>query len=250
MKLRHLIPFLTLFLVSTSSFGRESIRVYAASSMTQAVQVLIKQFEQEYDVQVIPIFAGTSSLARQIEQGAPVDVFIAANQKWMNYLIDKNIVPSDGVTNVAGNQLVVIAPQVCSFDMSDTTSWLDALDGQRLALGQPNAVPAGIYAKQSLQSLGVWSTVARSLAPTKNVRSVLALVERKESPLGIVYLTDALSSESVQLVARLPESSHDPIIYPMAELNEKQATQAFSQFVQSPKGQTILQQFGFQKGTQ
>ncbi|RTZ17317.1 molybdate ABC transporter substrate-binding protein [Vibrio aquaticus] len=247
MKRRHLIQFLTLLLMSSSSFGQESIRVYAASSMTQALQALSTQFEREHDVKVTLIFAGTSSLARQIEQGAPADIFIAANQKWMDYLLSKEAIDSDAVTIVASNQLVVVGQQATHLETANAQSWLDTLDGQRLALGQTNAVPAGIYAKQSLQALGVWSNLAGQLAPTKNVRTVLALVERNESPLGIVYLTDALSSDKVHLVGRLPESTHDAIVYPMTTLNEKEATQAFSQFVRSPHGQAILQQYGFKK---
>lgn len=226
----------------------EQLRIYAASSMTNAVNELVEVFERNADVKITTVYAGTSSLARQVEQGAPVDILIAANTKWMNYLVDKGVVSSDNVTNIATNELVVISTELIKLDVANESSWHATLNGQRLAIGQTNAVPAGIYAKQSLESLNVWSQVKQQLAPTKNVRIALTLVERNETPLGIVYKTDALSSPKVQIVATFPETSHDAIIYPMAMMNEAPTTRDFTQFVNSKKGQEILKKYGFNQG--
>ncbi|KOO15913.1 molybdate transporter [Vibrio xuii] len=248
-KLRHIIGMAALLFCSSLS-AQEQLRVYAASSMTNAVNELVDVYESKSQVKITTVYGGTSSLARQVEQGAPVDVFIAANTKWMNYLVNKNLITGDSVTNVAANELVVIAAEAVELDVTSESSWISALNGQRMAIGQTNAVPAGIYAKQSLESLNVWPQLKRQLAPTKNVRIALTLVERKETPLGIVYKTDALSSSNVQVVASLPEASHDAIIYPMAMMNSEPATVDFTLFVRSKAGQEILKKYGFNQGTQ
>lgn len=248
-KLRHIIGMAALLFCSSLS-AQERLRIYAASSMTNAVNELVDVYESKSQVKITTVYGGTSSLARQVEQGAPVDIFIAANTKWMNYLVDKNLISSDNVTNIATNELVVIAAEPVELDVTSASSWTLALNGQRMAIGQTNAVPAGIYAKQSLESLNVWSQLKRQLAPTKNVRIALTLVERKETPLGIVYKTDALSSSNVQVVARLPETSHDAIIYPMAMMNSEATTVDFTHFVHSKAGQEILKKYGFNQGTQ
>jgi len=248
-KLRHVIGMAALLFCSSLS-AQERLRIYAASSMTNAVNELVDVYESKSQVKITTVYGGTSSLARQVEQGAPVDVFIAANTKWMNYLVDKSLIQSDNVTNIATNELVVIAAEAVELDVTSESSWTSALNGQRMAIGQTNAVPAGIYAKQSLESLNVWPQLKRQLAPTKNVRIALTLVERKETPLGIVYKTDALSSSNVQVVASLPEKSHDAIIYPMVMMNSEPATVDFTQFVHSKAGQEILKKYGFNQGTQ
>lgn len=232
---------------SLTAQAQDKLRIYAASSMTNAVNELVSEFEKQSQVPVTTVYAGTSSLARQIHQGAPVDLFIAANIKWMNYLVKQQVISSDVVTNIAANQLVVVTPvdQKGTLKVNDSDSWLNYLQGQRIAIGQTNAVPAGIYAKQSLESLSVWPQLQGVLAPTNNVRIALTLVERKEVPLGIVYKTDAMMSSGVKVVAELPESSHDAIIYPMAQLNAKPQTKQFSAFVQSQQGQQILKSYGF-----
>lgn len=233
---------------SVSVQAQDKLRIYAASSMTNAVNELVSEFEKQSSISATPVYAGTSSLARQIHQGAPADVFIAANEKWVNYLIEQKVINGDAVTNVAQNQLVVITPvnHQGSLDINDSASWLNYLQKGRIAIGQTNAVPAGIYAKESLESLGIWSAVERSLAPTNNVRIALALVERNEVPLGIVYKTDALMSEGVKIIARLPESSHSPIVYPMAQLNAKPQVEAFAQFMKTQQARNVLQRYGFE----
>ncbi len=131
------------------------------------------------------------------------------------------------------------------FELNAKESWIQWLDDNRLAIGAVSSVPAGIYAKQSLESLGVWSSVKTHLAPVNNVRQVLALVERNEAPLGIVYRTDALASQDVDIIEAFPESTHDPIIYPLVKLTQREEVNMFAEFVHSQSGQSVLAKFGF-----
>ncbi len=237
--------------VSLSSHA-EKLRVYAASSMTNVVNDIVQKFEESNEVEVITVYGGSASLARQLAQGAPADIYISANQKWMDYLIQQQVVASDDVTNVASNELVVVAPkhQDSELIIHNAASWTSNLDGLRLAIGQTNAVPAGIYAKESLQSLGVWSEVKNHLAPANNVRVALTLVERKETPLGIVYKTDAMLSEKTEIVATLPSNTHSAIIYPMAVFNNQPVTLKFAEYMLSDQTQQLLSRFGFSRLTE
>lgn len=239
---------LSLLLISLSGLlqAEDKIRVYAASSMTNAVNALVEKFEQTQKTTVTKVFAGTSSLARQIEQGAPADVFISANLRWTEHLVANGIISSDTVTNVARNQLVVVSRQSIDLNLRQVESWQSALNGGRFAIGQPQSVPAGIYAKEALQTLGVWGQIQRYAAPTNNVRTALALAERDEVPLSIVYLTDAKLNGALNVVASIPSNSHSPIVYPIARLNDNVATTSFVDFVLSKEGQAVLKQFGFQ----
>lgn len=236
-----------LFFMSFASSAQDKLTVYAASSMTNAVTEIVSAFEKEKDVNVTTVFAGSSSLARQLAHGAPADVFISANTKWVQYLVEQGVVNSDGVTNVASNRLVIISGDIDekNFELNDLQSWERNLSNSRLAIGQPDAVPAGMYAKESLESLGIWPSVKDRLAPTNNVRIALALVERREASLGVVYRTDAQQSTKVNVLATLSESTHQPIVYPMTQLNERPLTEAFSEFIQHEKSKEILAKYGF-----
>ncbi|MEF1227403.1 molybdate ABC transporter substrate-binding protein [Vibrio fortis] len=230
--------------------AQDSIKVYAASSMTNVVNELISEFEKNHDIDVTPVYASTSSLVRQIERGAPADVFIAANEKWMTHLVDRGYVLSDNVTNWAGNELVLISSEsdktdYSQFRLDDATTWQATLQDERLAVGNTMSVPAGIYAKESLEALEVWQSVRTRLAPSNNVRMALALVERQEAILGIVYKTDAMLSTDVSIVDTFPESSHTPIRYPVAKLNGNESTQAFYTFMQGEFSKSVLERYGF-----
>ena len=230
--------------------AQDSIKVYAASSMTNVVNELISEFEKNHDIDVTPVYASTSSLVRQIERGAPADVFIAANEKWMTHLVDRGYVSGDNVTNWAGNELVLISSEsdktdYSQFRLDDTTTWQATLQGERLAVGNIMSVPAGIYAKESLEALKVWQSVRTRLAPSNNVRMALALVERQEAILGIVYKTDAMLSNDVSIVDTFPVSSHTPIRYPVAKLNGSESTQAFYTFMQGGFSKSVLDRYGF-----
>ncbi|WP_261886126.1 molybdate ABC transporter substrate-binding protein [Vibrio pomeroyi] len=239
---------LTASLSSTHLLAAEKLRVYAASSMTNAVNLLVEEFEKNHTVDVIPVYASTSSLVRQIERGAPADIFISANEKWMTHLVDRKYVSSDNVTNLCENELVLIAPKdsSVSLDLSQGEQWTKLLTNERLAVGNTMSVPAGIYAKEALETLGVWNDVSSRLAPSNNVRMALALVERSEAKLGIVYKTDALLSKEVNLVKTFPSDLHTPIRYPVAKMSDKVIAEEFYTFLDTEKAKDILNSFGFE----
>ncbi|NOI35249.1 molybdate ABC transporter substrate-binding protein [Vibrio cyclitrophicus] len=235
-------------LSSTHLFAAEKLRVYAASSMTNAVNLLVEEFEKNHSVDVIPVYASTSSLVRQIERGAPADIFISANDKWMTYLVDRQLVYSDNVKNLCENELVLISPKEVpvSLNLSKGEQWAKLLTNERLAVGNTMSVPAGIYAKEALEALGVWDDVKARLAPSNNVRMALALVERSEAKLGIVYKTDALLSKEVNLVSTFPSDLHTPIRYPVAKLSDKVVAEEFYIFLRSKNAKNTLNSFGFE----
>ncbi|MDA0132712.1 molybdate ABC transporter substrate-binding protein [Vibrio harveyi] len=235
--------------VSSAANAATELKVYAASSMTNAVNDIAQQFETKYDVTVTPVYGGSSSIARQILNGAPADVFISANTKWMDYLVKSKAVKNDSVTNLVRNSLVLIAPKASTiepFDFSDANAWNQALEGNRLALGNPVSVPAGMYAKESLTNLGVWKKLERQIAPAKNVRLALALVERGEAPLGVVYKTDALLTDKVKVVGEFANDTHADIIYPAAIVKDSTQSEQFFEYLKSDDAKKVFAQYGFQ----
>ncbi|ODM56431.1 molybdate ABC transporter substrate-binding protein [Vibrio harveyi] len=235
--------------VSSAANAATELKVYAASSMTNAVNDIAQQFETKYDVTVTPVYGGSSSIARQILNGAPADIFISANTKWMDYLVKSKVVKSDSVTNLVRNSLVLIAPKASTiepFDFSDANAWNQALEGNRLALGNPVSVPAGMYAKESLTNLGVWKKLERQIAPAKNVRLALALVERGEAPLGVVYKTDALLTDKVKVVGEFANDTHADIIYPAAIVKDSTQSEQFFEYLKSDDAKKVFAQYGFQ----
>jgi molybdate transport system substrate-binding protein len=235
--------------VSSAANAATDIKVYAASSMTNAIDDIAQKFEQQHDVKVTPVYGGSSSIARQILNGAPADVFISANTKWMNYLVKSNAIESDGVTDLVRNSLVLIAPlasSVTPFNFSDGNAWSQALDGNRLALGNPVSVPAGMYARESLSHFGVWKQIERQVAPAKNVRLALALVERGEAPLGVVYKTDALLTQKRQVVGECANDSHADIVYPAAIVKDSKQSKQFFEYLKSDDAKQVFVQYGFQ----
>ncbi len=235
--------------VSSAANAATELKVYAASSMTNAVNDIAQQFETKYDVTVTPVYGGSSSIARQILNGAPADIFISANNKWMDYLVKSKAVKNDSVTNLVQNSLVLIAPKASTiepFDFSDANAWNQALEGNRLALGNPVSVPAGMYAKESLTNLGVWKKLERQIAPAKNVRLALALVERGEAPLGVVYKTDALLTDKVKVVGEFANDTHADIIYPAAIVKDSTQSEQFFEYLKSDDAKKVFSQYGFQ----
>ncbi|WP_394252209.1 molybdate ABC transporter substrate-binding protein [Vibrio profundi] len=241
------ISTLLLTLLSFTAHAEETIRVYAASSMTNAITELSAAFTQSHDVKITPVFGGSSSLARQIERGAPADIFISANQKWVNHLVKQGTIKQDNVSIFASNSLVLISPKdsTVSFDVAEQSEWGHHLENQRLAIGQPDSVPAGIYSKEALKTLGVWEAVDRNLASTKNVRVALVLVELGEAPLGMVYKTDAMASEKVRIVHHFNDFLHSKIDYPLAKISNSPATEDFMKYLKSAQAKQILERYGF-----
>ncbi len=236
--------------ISFSTNAATDLKVYAASSMTNAIDEIAQDFKEKYDVTVTPVYGGSSSSARQIINGAPADVFISANTKWMDYLVDEGVIDSDNVTNLVRNSLVLIAPQSSSiavFNFADSNAWEAALNGSRLALGNPTSVPAGMYAKESLTTLGVWKEIQTKVAPAKNVRLALALVERGEAPLGVVYKTDAQLTSKVKIVGEFASDTHAAIVYPAAVVNDSTESRQFFQYLKSEDAKRVFAHYGFQQ---
>jgi len=235
--------------ISSSANAVSDLKVYAASSTTNAIDELSQRFEKKYAVSVTPVYGGSSSIARQILNGAPADVFISANTKWMDYLVKSKIIQSDAVTNLVQNRLVLIAPQasdIVHFNFSDANAWNQALNGHRLALGNPASVPVGMYARESLTNLGVWKQLEQQVAPTKNVRLALALVERGEAPLGVVYKTDARLTDKVKVVGEFASDSHTDIVYPAAIVKNSTQSKQFFEYLKSDDAKQVFVQYGFQ----
>ncbi|WP_393970135.1 molybdate ABC transporter substrate-binding protein [Kluyvera intermedia] len=226
------------------------ITVFAAASLTNAMQDIAKEYKKEKNVDVVSSFASSSTLARQIEAGAPADLFISADQKWMDYAVDKKAIDTATRETLLGNSLVVVAPKASAqsdITIDAKTNWTSLLKGGRLAVGDPEHVPAGIYAKEALQKLGAWETLSPKLAPAEDVRGALALVERNEAPLGIVYGSDAVASKGVKVVGTFPEDSHKKVEYPIAITDgHKNATvSAFYDYLKGPQASEIFKRYGF-----
>ncbi|EPW5277522.1 molybdate ABC transporter substrate-binding protein [Yersinia enterocolitica] len=234
----------------SSSAMAADITVFAAASLTNALQDIAVQYKKEKQVDVVASYASSSTLARQIEQGAPADLFISADQQWMDYTIDKQQMVANTRYTLLGNELVLIAPKdskITKVAIDKKTDWKKLLEGGRLAVGDPDHVPAGIYAKESLENLGAWATLAPEMARANNVRSAMALVERAEAPLGIVYGSDAIASDKVKVVGVFPEASHKPVEYPMAIVkgHENPTVTAFYDYLKSPAAAVIFEKYGF-----
>ena len=223
--------------------------VLAAASLQESLTAAAQAWAGRGHPKPVLSFGASSALARQIEAGAPADLFISADEDWMDDVQRKDLLRPGSRVNFLGNQLVLIAPQGSQVTLSIGHGFplATALGPGRLALADPVAVPAGKYAKAALTRLGVWQSVKTKLAPAENVRAALAFVERGETPLGIVYETDALASKEVRIAGRFPSNTHPPITYPIATLRSSTNSEAesFRQFLISPAGKTIFRHFGF-----
>jgi molybdate transport system substrate-binding protein len=194
------------------------VLVFAAASMKTALDEGAAGCEAAAQLNSRTSYAASSTLARQIEQGADADLFISADVEWMDYLAARGLIDASTRTNLVGNELVLIAPaaQPVSIRIAPGFPLLEALKDGRLALADPAVVPAGRYAKAALTTLGVWERVADRVAPADHVRAALMLVSRAEAPLGVVYRTDAIVDSNVVIVDAFPPSTHPPIVYPAA----------------------------------
>ncbi|PHM48147.1 molybdate ABC transporter substrate-binding protein [Xenorhabdus miraniensis] len=231
-------------------WATDKVTVFAAASLTNALDDIAAQYKKEKQGDIVASYASSSTLARQIEQGAPADIFISADQQWMNYVSDKQLIAENTRHTLLGNQLVLIAPKESKLekiDINKETKWKSLLAGGRLAVGDPDHVPVGIYAKESLQYLKAWDMVNPLMARTNNVRSGMALVERAEAPLGIVYGSDAVASKKVKVVGVFPPESHKPVEYPIVIIkgHEKQAVRDFYDYLKTPEAAEIFKRYGF-----
>src|SRR6516164_470008 len=229
------------------------ILVFAAASLSETVQELSTAYEKTAQVTVKSSFDSSSVLARQIEAGAQADVFFSADTAWMDYLQSRNLVKPGSRKNLLSNSLVLIAPAQSQIQLKIAPHFplAAALGDGRLATGDPDAVPAGRYARSALTTLGVWDEIAPRLARAENVRVALLYVARDETPLGIVYGSDALADKGVRVVDRFPADTHEPIVYPIALTQSAQSQAAgFVAYLTSPQGQAIFVKHGFTVLTQ
>ena len=197
----------------------DDVLFFAAASLKNALDAIDAQYEKDTGKKVTVSLAASSTLAKQIESGAPADLFISADLDWMDYLAKKDLIKADTRKNLLGNELVLIAPKDSATAISIAPGFdlAKALGGGKLAMADTSAVPAGKYGKAALEKLGVWDKVSGQIAQAENVRAALALVARGEA-LGIVYQTDAAAEPGVKFVATFPADTHPPIIYPIALL--------------------------------
>lgn len=245
MKKLALTFFATLLSATASS---EQITVFAASSMTNVLQQIGEQYQQQYpEDQVQFSFASSSVLAKQIEQDAPADLFISADQKWADYVAEKQPQKFQKILPLVKNDLVLIAPSDSELSPQpiEQIDFKQILQNDYLSMGDPDHVPAGIYAKKALNYFKLWETVEPRLARAKNVRDALSFVERGESPLGIVYRTDAKVSHKVKVVATFPQASYGEVVYPLVQLSDKVAAQRFADYLTSEQAKPIFEQAGF-----
>jgi molybdate transport system substrate-binding protein len=230
--------------------AEESITVFAAASLRNALDDTDAAFSKSTGIKVVASYAASSALVKQIEQGAPADVFISADLRWMDYAAEHRLIKPDSRVNLLGNRLVLIAPQDSKLDHVAIGKGFDiaklAGDG-RIAVADVKAVPAGTYAKVALETLGAWAAAEPKLAMAENVRATLAFVARGETPIGIVYETDAKIEPKVKIVGVFPDESYPPVTYPVAATaaTTNAAVARYLNFLRSGAAKVIFEKYGF-----
>jgi len=226
-----------------------TVTVFAAASLREALDAQSRRFEAQTGNTVVVSYAGSNALARQIEAGAPANVFISADLDWMDDVERHGLVAPGSRVNLLANALVLIEPAqgASSLRIAPGFALAAALGEGKLAMADPGSVPAGRYGKEALQSLGVWGGVERRVVRADNVRAALLLVARAEAPFGIVYRTDALAERRVRIVDSFPPSSHAPIVYPAGRISGRDTAvaKAFLDFLASPAAKPIWERYGF-----
>ncbi|HET9448713.1 MAG TPA: molybdate ABC transporter substrate-binding protein [Steroidobacteraceae bacterium] len=223
--------------------------VFAAASLTNVLDEIGAAYTQQTERPVKFSYAASSALARQLEAGARADVFFSADLEWMDYVQARNLIDRTSRRSVLGNRLALVAPADSKIELKIAPGFAlaAALGKGRLATGDPESVPVGKYARSALTSLGVWNDVADRLVRADNVRSALAFIARGETPLGIVYETDAKIDKRVRVVDFFPADSYPPIVYPIAlTAQARPAARQFVDFLQSAAAQEAFKKYGFQ----
>ncbi|NRP10904.1 MULTISPECIES: molybdate ABC transporter substrate-binding protein [unclassified Marinobacterium] len=238
---------LSLAAFASSQAVANTLTVFAAASLKNAIDEITEHYEADHSDSIVVSYAGSATLARQIEMGAPADIFISANTAWMDYLSDRALINEPTRFNLASNQLVLISHTPdAKLTLTRSQELLDWLDNEYLAMGLVESVPAGIYGKQALTYFDLWDPLKQQVAQSDNVRSALALVASGEAPLGIVYHSDAVAEPKVSIAATFPTESHDRILYPVAAVTESdKSTAAFLEFLRSEQSRAILERNGF-----
>ena len=239
-----------LLLSASITQAAETATVFGAASLKNALDNAGKAFTAQTGIEIKASYAASSALARQIESGAPADLFASADLEWMDYLDKKKLIRAESRVNLLNNRLVVVAPKDAKESEVPFTveGFVKALgsDG-RLATGEVTSVPVGKYAKAGFEKLGLWATIQPRLAQADNVRAALALVSRGEAPLGVVYESDAKSDPGVKVVGVFPADSHPPVVYPFAVTSEAKGDGAarFLDFLKGPAAKPFFEAQGF-----
>jgi molybdate transport system substrate-binding protein len=232
-----------------SAEAQEKVTVFAAASLKNALDDINAAWKADTGKEVAVSYAASSALAKQIEQGAPADIFVSADLDWMKYLSDKGLTRKDTELQLLGNRIVLVAPKDSTAQTTIEPNFdLAGLVGNgRLAMADVKAVPAGKYGKAALEKLGVWASVESKVAQAENVRAALKLVSTGEAVLGIVYATDAIAEPGVKVTGTFPEDSHPAIVYPIALTAESKNPDAaeFLRYVQSAKAKGLFEAQGF-----
>lgn len=246
---RHFFVGAAMVLVPALARAAQPVTVFAAASLQESLTAAGAAWTAQGGAPVRFSFGASSAMARQIDQGAPADVIVTADEEWMDWLTGRSLIVRASRRRLLSNQLVLIAPvgSRSSLKIAPGFALEKALGGGRLALADPTAVPAGKYTKASLTRLGVWDSVSDQLLPAENVRAALAYVARGEAPLGVVYATDAKAEPKARIVDVFPEASHPPIVYPgaLTAASRNSAAAGFLGFLQTPKASAIFRRYGF-----
>ena len=246
---RNILAAALTLLMSTTSFAAEKVNVFAAASLKNALDAVSVSWKADTAKESTLTYAASNALAKQIESGAPADVFVSADLTWMKYLTDKNLIAKGSDVQLLGNEIVLVAAKDSKFELKIENGFklADAVGAGKLAMANVESVPAGKYGKAALEKLGVWASVEGKVAQAENVRAALKLVDLGEAPLGIVYATDAKADAAVKVVATFPTDSHAPIIYPAGIVAASKNADAaeFVKYLQSDKAKAIFEAQGF-----
>jgi molybdate transport system substrate-binding protein len=238
-----------LIALAAPAAAQETLTVFAAASLKNALDDANAAFSRASGIKMTASYAASSALAKQIEQGAPADVFVSADLQWMDYVAERKLIKADTRLNLLGNKLVLIAAadsKLGSIQIGDGFDIARLAGDGRIAIANVRAVPAGIYAKAALEKLGAWKAAEPKLAMAENVRATLAFVARGEAPVGIVYETDARIEPKVKIVGVFPEGSHPPVIYPVAATAAGKAMASrYLDFLRSGAAKAIFEKYGF-----
>ncbi|MDF2902887.1 MAG: molybdenum transporter, periplasmic molybdate-binding protein [Bacillus sp. (in: firmicutes)] len=253
---RYFIIFITIILLSACTQNGEqkeqkknvTLTISAAASLQNVLIDIQKEFKKEYpSVSIVYNFGGSGTLQQQILKGAPIDLYIFADEKKAKQLMEKGLVEKDTAKNLLGNQLVLIQSNSSKTPISNIEDLIHN-DIKKIAIGTPETVPAGKYTKQALEQMRLWSQLENKMVPTKDVRQVLTYVETGNVDAGFVYLTDAIDSKKIKIVTEVPEESHDLIIYPTGIINtskHKHEASLFSSFLESEQAKKIYNKHRF-----
>ncbi|MBD8004128.1 molybdate ABC transporter substrate-binding protein [Bacillus norwichensis] len=234
---------------SNKAEEKTPLTVSAAVSLTDALEEIKELYEKDHPVELTFNLGGSGTLAQQIQQGAPVDIFISANQEWMDTLEKEDLVNTSTRENVTGNKIVLITGADSKINYKSVDE-ISAADLDQIAIGNPESVPAGEYTEEILHNLKKWDELKDKLVLAKDVRQVLTYVETGNADIGFVYESDAVTSDKIKVLSTIDESLHDPIIYPgavLADTKHEKEAEEFLKFLEAEEAQSILEKYGFKK---